>query len=671
MMDTLSFKKSSIVLLFAVSIAVSGIGSSVVIVSAASGSSGDAGDTRVDATKIDVGTNEVSGKITAGDVDWYAVELEKGQDLSVRFTSPGNEGVIFRVGLYDPDGKRIAVRTTSRGSQTPVAGNSTGAQPSLSLGHTIQQSGIHYVRITTDSNKPGKRPYALTVIAQSSNKNDSTPSPDNLTSTPSSDNHSSTPSPDNNDSTPSPDNNDSSNRRSQAVPLTSGKTIKGSMTGDSREYFSIRVEAGDVISIETTFSAPSKSSSTVYVYGPGGKRIHTAKSGDIERITIENGGIYTIMLVSDGTSKIDYTLTATVSSVQSSTTSRVRHIKTSQTIKGSISSRKEIDWYAVELKKGQGFTVRLEHTNRKSPSTQMSFTVYNPNRKRIGEAPFDRPRRAYRTSPAAASAYGGDIAKRSGTYYIGVRGKNGAEYSLTVDTVKLDTHDPNEQPASATSISVGRTVSGVLTGYDRDVYAVDLKKGESVTVEYNSTGAIQPSLWMAGPRVVKTAKPIADYSFGKYTIASSGSGNSLTFTANRTGTYYIKVVPYFERSTAATFFESATYEVSVRTSDGSKRVLTVNQFRTSTVAPSTATVALNTSVRTATQIPTPTSTRTPTATQTSATTAMSPTTRTKQSMNENGEMPAQTTATDGPGFGVLLALVGFSGGAWWYRSRQE
>lgn len=653
MIGTSSFGRSSTALLFAVSIAVSVVGGSVVIADAAPGSGGDAGDTRADATMIDGGQEKVNGVVASGDSDWYAVELEKGQDLSARLALSGNRGDILRVGLYGPDGKRISVHTTSRGPQTPVSGNDT----QTSLNHTIEQPGTYYVKVTTASKKVGKQPYTLTVTVESPDTNDSIPPSDTNNSTPPPDNNS-TSAPDDTNATQSPDNR-------QAVPIKPGETISGSMAGDNREYFSIRTEAGDVLSIETVFDAPSRYSGSVYVYGPDGKRIRTAKGGDIRRITAENGGIYTIVLVSGGSSELTYTLTATLSSKRSSATNRVRHIKTSQTVKSSIRSNDEIDWYAVEIEKGQGFVVSLEHTNRKDPSTETSFEVYNPNREKIGEAPFDRPVRAYRTGPAAASAYGGDVAKRSGTYYIGVKGVKGAHYSLTVKTVKLDKHDPNEQPSSAAPISVGTPVSGVLTGYDRDVYAVDLQKGESVTVEYNSTGAIQPSLWVAGPRVRRASKPIGDYSFGEYTIAGSGTDDSLTFTANRTGTYYIKVVPYFERSTAATFFESARYEMTIRKSGGSKRILTVNRLRTATVAPSTETVELNTSVRTATPTPpTPTTTATTTPPPTTWTTT-TPTT------NENGGTPPPTTSTDGPGFGVLLALIGLSGGSWWYRLRQQ
>lgn len=644
MMNTSSFIRSSTAFLFVVSITLSVAGANAAI--AVPGSGGDAGDTPADATTIDGEKERVNGVITASDSDWYAVELEKGQSLFVRLALPGNRSDRLRVGLYGPNGKRISVHTTSRGSPTPVTGSDTAVQTSLN--HTIEQSGTYYVRVVAISKNPGKRPYTLTVATQSSDTTDSTP--------PSDDN--STLSPDDNDSTRSPD-----DRR--AVPIRSGETIRGSMDGDNREYFSIRTEAGDALSIETTFGAPSGDSGTVYVYGPEGKRIRTAKGGDIRKITAEDGGVYTIVLVS--VSEHNYTLTATLSSNRSSARNRVQHIKTSQTVRGALGSTGEIDWYAVEIEKGQGFTVRLEHTNRKDPATEMSFEVYNPNRKRIGEAPFDRPVRAYQTGPAAASAYGGDVAERSGTYYIGVKGSKGANYSLTVDTVELDEHDPNEQPASATPISVGNTVSGVLTGYDRDVYAVDLRKRESITVEYSSTGAVQPSLWVAGPRVTTASESIGDYSFGEYTIASSGTDDSLTFTANRTGTYYIKTVPYFERSTAATFFESAGYEMAIRTANGSERTLTVKQLRTATVAPSTETIALNTTVRTATRtpMPTPTTTATPTPT-TTATLTPHPTTRTTvmQTADENGGTTPPTTTADGPGFGVLLALVGLGGGVY-------
>jgi hypothetical protein len=645
MKDDSSFGRACIAFLLAVSIAVSVIGGGVVTADAAAADSGDAGDTRGSATTIDGTGGSINEVIASDDADWYAVELENGQNLSVRLAVPGNRGEALRIGLYDPDGRRISVDDTSRGSQTPVAGN--GSQRQVSLDYTVEQSGTYYVKVTTvGESVRGKIPYALGVTSQSS---------------------------DNHDSTQTPDGHDSDERPSQTVPIKMGETVRGTMTGDDRERFSLKTEEGETLSIETSFDGFSPSSGVVYIYGPDGERIHKSLDGDIQGITAENGGTYTIVLASDSESSttLNYRVTATLTSNQSETTNRVQRIEGGETVKNTITSPDERDWYAVKIEKGQGFTVFLEHTNRKNPTAEMSFEIYNPNRKRIGESPFDRPLRAYQTSPAAASAYGGDVARRSGTYYISVVGKKGANYSLTVNTVALDTHDPNERPAFATPIDMGSAISGIVTGYDRDVYAIDLQKGESVTVEYNSTGTIKPALWVAGPGVAKKSGSPRDYSFGKYTIASARSnrGTGLTFTANRTGTYYLKVVPYFERSTGATFSERATYRLAIHTSKGNGKKLTVNRLRTTTVTPSTETVKLNTSIRTATQTQTQTSTQTatPTPTATSTRTATTQTAVT-QSATENDETPPQTTAT-GPGFGVLLALVGFGGGAW-YRSRR-
>jgi hypothetical protein len=652
MKDDSSFGRASIAFLLAVSIAVSVIGGGVVIADAVARGSGDAGDTRASATTIDGTGDSINEGVASDDVDWYAVELENGQNLSVRLAVPGHRGEALRIGLYGPDGRRLSVYDTSRGSQTPIAGN--GSQSRASLDHTVKQSGTYYVKVTTvGGNVRGKIPYALVVTSQTS------------------DNHDLTQTPGNHDSTQMPDNHDSDDGQSQTVPIETGETVSGTMTRDGRERLTIKAEEGDILSIETSFDGLSTSSGIVYIYGPDGERIHKSKDGDIQEITAENSGTYTIVLASDSESftTLNYTVTATLTSNQPETTNRVQRIEVGEPVKNTITSTEGTDWYAVKIEKGQGFTVSLEHTNRKNPTAEMSFEIYNPNGEPIGEAPFNRPLRAYHTSSAAASAYGGDVARRSGTYYISVDGKKGAHYSLTVNTVALDRHDPNERSAFATPIEKGSTISGILTGYDRDVYAIDLQKGESVTVEYNSTGKIKPTLWVAGSGVAKKSGSPRDYSFGKYTIASARSdvGTDLTFTANRTGTYYLKVVPYFERSTASTFFESATYRLAIHTSKENRRKLTVSRSRT----PTTETIRLNTSVRTTTQTPTQTPTRTPSATPTpTATSTRTATTQTAvtQSTTENDETPPQTTAT-GPGFGILLALVGVGGGVW-YRSRR-
>lgn len=624
-----SFVRIGTALLIVVSTAV-GIG---VVTADSTTNARDAGDTREHATEIDV-SRTVHGKLTPNDADWYAVELEAGRGFSALLKRTGNGGSNLRVSLYNRNGEPISA-ANRQGTRTNSSGSHATAR---ALGGVVERSGRYYVKVeSADTNSKKPTNYALTV------------------------------------SSPSLGEHDPNERRSQAAPIESGETVTGALTGYDRDFFSVTADAGGVISVDTSTDSAA-SIDTVIVAGPDGEQIHRSNGNGVQRIPVKKSGRYTVSLASNiGTDVLDYRLTVTTSTATTNSSLSVddaRRIETGQTIRGSIEAGEKSDNYAVDLSKGEGFVVSLNHTNRKDPSERLSFEVSGPNGNEIGETPFDRPLQAYSTSPAATSAYGGDVVEKSGTYHINVTGPPGAAYSMTVDTVELDSNDPNEQPGSASEIEPGDTVSGVLTGYDRDVYALDLQKGTTVTVEYNSSGGFPPAFWAAGPSAKSRSHGVADYSFGKHTIAGSPTGNNLTFTANRTGTYYIKAVPYSERSTGGTFFEHTAYKMRV-SGDGVK---TLTHMQVNRTVPVTQTVKLDASV--ATQSP-PTNTATTTQTQTTTSTrtdtespTVTSTTTASPNTNAHDNGGTTSTATDGPGFGVLAALAGLGIGGWWHRSRN-
>ncbi|MFC6964396.1 hypothetical protein [Halocatena marina] len=96
-------------------------------------------------------------------------------------------------------------------------------------------------------------------------------------------------------------------------------------------------------------------------------------------------------------------------------------------------------------------------------------------------------------------ALGGTVVELSGTYYVRVKGTNITEYDLTVETQRPDQYDPNEQPATATSIESGKTISAVVSGSDQDTYAVDLDKGETISVMTSDVGSNLVNTRLLGP----------------------------------------------------------------------------------------------------------------------------------------------------------------------------
>jgi hypothetical protein len=524
----------------------------------------DGNNNRANATMMDADST-ASGTIESGDVDWYAVEVEAGQGIYGELTITTANDENLRFDIFTPDGEKIGEYPNDAlgpAYQTKrlVAGNSTSG------GDVAEQSGTYYVRVKgADEGVSEATSYDLTVTTVSIDAYDPNEQPAMATS----------------------------------VDIAS-ENVSGALTGYDRDTYAIDLQKGETVTIDyersngftlyAYLAGPNASDAMLDPYYKGKYAVASKQVGGPNEFnyTANKSGTYYIRVVPyvEGSTigtfdeKVSYEMSVSVSGDDEDSTSdsdrdsddsraNATMIDVGETVNSTLASGNDSDWYAVDLENGQGFTAFLEHTNRKDPSAEVSFDVYAPNGDRIGEAPFDRPLRAYQTSPAAPSAYGGDVVEQSGTYYIRVQGIEGANYSLNVNTVPLDEYDPNEQPDSATAIESGDTISGLLTGYDRDVYAIDAQKGDTITIEFNQSDGFTTALYVADPTVPSPMSE--DYYFEENLIAKNDpfTEGPTTFTANQTGTYYIKVVPYAEDSTASTFFRNATYEMTVNVSSQS------------------------------------------------------------------------------------------------------
>jgi hypothetical protein len=541
-------------------IAGAGVLSSGVLAADGTDRESDGNDIRANATSMDADST-VSETIESGDVDWYAVESEAGQGIYGELTITTANDEDLRFDIFAPDGEKIGeypndAMKPAYETRRLVAGNSTSG------GDVAEQSGTYYVRVKdADDGVSEATSYDLTVTTVSIDKYDPNEQP------------------------------------AMATPIDiASEPVSGALTGYDRDTYAVELQKGETVTIDyersdgfilyAYLAGPNASDAMLDPYYKGKYAVAGKQVGGPNEFnyTANESGTYYIRVVPyvEGSTigtfndKVSYEMSVTVSgnneeSDGDSDDSRANAtmIDVGETVNSTLASENDSDWYAVDLEKGQGFTAFLEHTNRKDPGTEISFDVYAPNGDRIGEAPFDRPLRAYQTSPAAPSAYGGDVVEQSGTHYIRVRGIEGANYSLTINTVSLDEYDPNEQPDSATAIESEDTLSGLLTGYDRDVYAIDVQKGDTVTIEFTQSEGFTTALYVADPTVLSPMSE--DYYFEENLVAKNDpfTEGPTTFTANQTGTYYIKVVPYAEGSTASTFFQNVTYEATVEVSSQS------------------------------------------------------------------------------------------------------
>ncbi|WP_221621688.1 PPC domain-containing protein, partial [Halocatena pleomorpha] len=225
----------------------------------------------------------------------------------------------------------------------------------------------------------------------------------------------------------------------------------------------------------------------------------------------------------------------------------------------------DTDWYAFDVEAGDRIHVDLTMTTDNKEN--LHFDIIGPNGEEAEAYPNDALGPAYTTNRLVSgpSALGGDIAEQSGTYYVQVRSAGDTigeptDYELTVETQTLDQYDPNEQPASAASAESGETISAVMSGSDDDVYALDLEKGETVNLTTNHSNSVLVNTQLLGPN----ASDVTLHGFLSEHVVAWDYSDSFTYTANTSGTYFIRVTAHEEG--IGSFDKEAPYELTATVS---------------------------------------------------------------------------------------------------------
>lgn len=267
--------------------------------------------------------------------------------------------------------------------------------------------------------------------------------------------------------------------------------------------------------------------------------------------------------------------------VSNDTLENATHIEYNETVEGTLSSDDRVDYYAVNATAGDALISRL-HLETWPEDSHVEVNIVNPN----GAVSFehtgdqmggpqnyagddfiirDTPTRALET----------DTMEYDGTYYVRVKvgqlnetAENDTfEYDLTAETTDLDSHDPNENASTATPLELGETVDGTITGYDHDVFAVNLTAGQTYTVDYDHAaghGVEQSvSVWASTPLEADGYRGDWKTQEGQK-IASTRSlhrsSATLNVTAESTGTHYVVVD---HAGTSLRLLNKSQYELTV------------------------------------------------------------------------------------------------------------
>lgn len=177
-----------------------------------------------DAQSIESGAT-ISGSVGPDETRWYAVDVEKGESLSV-ITEGSPESL--SLAIFGPDG-------------SPVDALDTRTPDRTAFGATADRSGTYYVRVTAGDGYGGF--YRLTA---------ETAGPDQF------------------------DPNDSMRR---ALPVANGSSTDATLAEGEVDWYAIKLDAGDALSANVTVNGHALGRDVrVDVYGPDGS--HVGQGGE-------------------------------------------------------------------------------------------------------------------------------------------------------------------------------------------------------------------------------------------------------------------------------------------------------------------------------------------------------------------------------------------------------
>lgn len=504
----------------------------------------DAGDDKPAATKLTPGSTATDA-ITAGDVDWYSFDAEKGDRLFVELTALTEEYDQLRMEFYAPDGSELGEAGESTGNPQKL---DVDRGPTAWGGDIAPTSGTYFVKIepwVSDGTTSTEYELAVETKSLDADRPGDTPT--------------------------------------TAVSIDGNATVSGTMSGQDVDTYAIDLAEGETIeaSIESETDALGniqlvEPSASEYMHNgyneqydlSGGPALNDAFS----YMASENATHYLRVYPGNNskewfTRSSSYELSVSVSSNESNvpadevgdSRSEATTMDANATTSGTIFGT-DADWYAFDASAGQSIGVELTATT--ANEEDLVFSLYNPDGDEIGAYPNDALHPAYHTDRIATGPWtgGGDTAIQSGTYYVKVSGAgpvSSTAYNLSVQTRPLDDHEPDEQPSMAGSISDDGSVDGVMTGSDADTYKIDLDKGDRVRATLDRRGGFGVHTQLLGPDTPDTLQSESEWEYD----VSEWTVEGFNATINESGTYYVRVYPV--ENGVYSFFETVDYTLSV------------------------------------------------------------------------------------------------------------
>jgi len=418
-------------------------------------------DTLEDATAIDPGEG-VQGTAIKGDADIYALELEAGTDIGIE----ANGTAAAEGSLLGPDGEGVA--SSEILYPGGYAEGELGRERIIET--TAEQGGTYYLEVAIPENYTGdvNGDYDLTVV-EASEGNGTEPSDDSA--------------PDDSSAEGSTPNESSSN---ESMP-DDGSTGDAEDGNDARE------------------------------------RSDAEPNDDIGTATRANE---------------------------------------QRAINGDIDGAGDVDYYALNATAGSQFEI-----SQGVGSSEITLTLLDENGNTVATRPYQS---TYQNEESLLIAN----ASETGTYYLRVEGEAGDRYSIGVGITEPDTYEPNDAIDSAMAIDAGGGVTGTILRGDTDYFAIEAAAGERLAVNATGIGSSRATLFGPEGEAIESGRIHAESS--RTLLDEPSARTVLDTTVGESGTYYIEV----EQAPAYTGEIDGEYTLTVIESDDSAATTTATETET-------------------------------------------------------------------------------------------
>jgi hypothetical protein len=363
--------------------------------------------------------------------DYYRLEVEKGQLITLQLIIPGNAS--YNLSLLNPNRNSRGSSITQRDTKT--------------LDYVADSSGTWYIRISRSS---GEGEYQLSLEIENQNDADS--------------------------------GQDTGDSYQEAIPISSG-TYNGLLkAGDNDDYYRLEVEKGQLITLQLII--PGNASYNLSLLNPNrnsrGSSITQRDTKTLDYVADSTGTWY--IRVSRSSGEGEYQLSINVEdqndadSGQDTGDSYQEAIPISSgTYKGLLKAGDNDDYYSINLVEDEQISLELTVPGNAS----YNLTLLNPNRNSRGSSvtQLDTKTLDY-------------VADSTGTWYIRVSRSSGeGEYQLLVNDITIGSEGEENHPPIISSLITSQNVVEANQIANITCHASD-QDGDTLTFSWTATGEV-------------------------------------------------------------------------------------------------------------------------------------------------------------------------------------